>query len=56
MSDLLLLDNVVAAIDIMDWCKTHRVPWKPAGRGWANHYDEDCVRVRVLIVEVEETP
>ena len=51
----LTLEHAIGAIDIMDWCKTHHVPWNHIeGRCWMNvALEHDCVKARVLIVEVE---
>ena len=50
------IEHAHQCIDIMDWCKTHRVPWNPSGRCWTNYYadtEKECLKAKVILVEVD---
>jgi len=50
------LDHAYGAIDILDWCERHRVPWNESGRCWSNvPLDGECRKVRVVLVAVDPT-
>jgi hypothetical protein len=51
----LTVEHAYAAIDLLDWCKTHRVPWNElVGRCVGSPPPEgECDRAKVLLVEVD---
>jgi hypothetical protein len=51
----LTIEHAYAAIDLLDWCKTHRVPWNNLANQCLGNYlpEGDCEKVKVLLIEVD---